>query len=96
MPRVAKAVEENVMPNSVAAVPGDQNVVLEIPISEPHTAAFPIHIELQLDAVLGMTLRRIARGYDRQQATLKNGRRVVDATTAVRKLIETVAESIDQ
>lgn len=68
-------------------------VLVEIPMSEPYASNFPIHVDLQLSKEVGMALRRIARAYDRQQATLANGRRIVDATTALRKVLEVIAES---
>lgn len=91
MPRVAKSDEKTNEINTVEATSG-QTAMLEVPLSEPYSAGFPIHVNLNLDAQTGMTLRRIARGYDRQHATLKNGRRVVDATTALRKLLEDIAD----
>lgn len=94
MPRIAKTTEEKSDATVAEATAADQTTILEVPLSEPMPSAFPIHVNLQLDASLGMVLRRIAKGYDRQQATLKNGRRVVDPHTAVRKLLEDVAESM--
>lgn len=90
MPRLAKSDEKVNEINALEASSG-QTAMLEVPISEPYPSGFPIHVNLNLDAQTGMILRRIARGYDRQHATLKNGRRVVDATTALRKMLEDIA-----
>lgn len=93
MPRVAKKDATNESGEPEVSGQEVNTVVVELPLSEPYTHHFPIHIDLQLSQEVGATLRRIARAYDRQQATLKNGRRVVDATTALRKILETIADA---
>jgi len=95
MPKVAKeeVSEAKLSKHLPSALPDYKTVLVELPISEPFPSNFPIHIDIQLAHEVGMTLRRIARAYDRQQATLANGRRVVDATTALRKILETIADS---
>lgn len=93
MPRVAKQTEEksHVTPEPVEGI---STVLVELPISEPINTSFPIHVDLQLTKDVGVALRRIARAYDRQQATLESGVRVVTPTQALRKILETIAADV--
>lgn len=93
MPRVAKTTEDT-KETAITAAAGEQTAILEIPMAEINGSPFPIHVNLQLDPFVGMTLRRIARAYDNKQATLKNGTRVVTPTQAVRKLLEDIGNAV--
>ena len=69
---------------------GCQMVRLEVPLGEIPETRFPIHLDIRLKSDMASVLRRIAVALDKKQATLSNGRRVIDSSSAMRWLIEQV------
>lgn len=94
MPRVAKKQNESGAVNVASTEDDLQTAMVEIPVSERCPTGFQIHVDLTVNGEAAMTLRRIAKAYDRQQATLKNGTRVVNPTTALRKILEEIGDNI--
>jgi hypothetical protein len=68
-----------------------ETVLVELPICDVPAASWPLHLDVKLTPVQSQALRRITQGLDVQRATLTNGRRVVNATDALRFLLEQVA-----
>ena len=94
MPRVTtKEVESVSVKTKSQEHVTESTVIVEIPVSERLGTGFQIHVDAQLQGEAAMTLRRIAKAFDKQQAVLRNGRRVVDPTTAFRKLLEIIEDA---
>jgi len=91
MPKVAKEEKARIAVKYVEE--SESTVMIEVPLSEPVPSSFPIHVDLQLSREVATALRRMARAYDRQQATLSNGMRIVSPTQALRKILEQIAEA---
>lgn len=93
MPKVAKkevVTEQRITDTSLDM----QTVMIEVPVAERCPTGFQIHVDLTVNGESAMLLRRIAKAYDRRQATLKNGTRVVNPTTALRKMLEDIGDNI--
>lgn len=67
-------------------------VLIEIPISlDLPPSEFGVHVDAHLSARQSTALRRIAMQLDRRQAVLQSGKRVVNATDAIKYLLELIA-----
>ena len=67
-------------------------VLIEVPISpELPPTQFGVHIDTHLTGIQATTIRQVAAQLDRRLAVLKNGKRVVNVTDAVKYLIELIA-----
>lgn len=108
MPRVTipRKPEEAAPPISVVVAPEAQGVIVvdtprigsaivEIPLDEsiPETT-WGIHIDCELTPRQSLAARRAAGAYDKRGARLSNGRRVTDATHAVKAILEEIAGQI--
>ncbi len=78
------------MPKEKSERPRPDTVLVEIPICEVPSASWPLHIDVKLTPAQSKALRRITQGLDVRGATLGNGRRVVNATDAVRFVLEQI------
>lgn len=70
-----------------------RTALVEIPLSEPLSTSFGMHVELRLRSGPAQALRRAATALDQRQARLTNGRRVVNATTAVLWILEQLEQA---
>lgn len=100
MPRIKTNDESEVqsMPSRAAGIADDgdrQTAIVEFPVGPPTQARFGLHIELRIEGKVANALRRIAGGYDRDKATLNNGRRVLSCTDTVRKILEEIADETE-
>jgi len=78
------------MPKEKNERPRPDTVLVELPVCDVPAASWPLHIDVRLTPVQSQALRRITHGLDIQRATLENGRRVVNATDAVRFVLEQI------
>ena len=96
MPRITKgeAAAAELMPGQPEHEAVKQNghgtVLIEVPIAEVQLATFGLHLDVSLKSGPSNALRRVAAALDAQQARLRNGKRVVDASAALRWLIEQI------
>lgn len=75
----------------------DSTVLIEMPISgEVPATEFGLHIDARLTPKQSTVLRRIANQLDKGQARLENGKRIVNATDAVKFMLEQAADSLLQ
>lgn len=66
---------------------------LEVPVAEvPPHGYIARHVDVRFTPDQARQLRRIVQGLDRQQAVLRNGRRVTDGPKALMWLLENLAE----
>ncbi len=72
-----------------------ETVLVELPVCDVPAASWPLHIDVKLTPVQSQALRRVTQGLDVRRATLENGRRVVNATDALRFLLEQLASPSD-
>lgn len=73
---------------------GEAAIVLKLPLGPPPPTSFGLHLDMRLSADASNALRRVAIAYDQRQATLKNGRRIVGANDALRKILEEIADAV--
>lgn len=72
-------------------------LTITIPTAEPPKGGYiSQHCDVQLDRDQARTLRRIVEGLDRQQATTKNGKRVLKPADAVRWMLENLTDTSPQ
>ncbi len=67
------------------------SVLIEVPVADVIPAAWGLHINTHLTPEQSTALRRVTAALDQQLARLSNGQRVVNATGALKYLLEQVA-----
>ena len=71
--------------------PVSDTAIIEVPIDRSvPTTTWGLHLDCELTADQGLAARRVASALDKQQARLRNGRRVVDATAAIKFVLEKI------
>ncbi len=72
----------------------DDSILIEVPLALNFPPSeFGVHIDVHLSVSQSTAIRRVAAQLDRRQATLKNGKRVVNVSDAVKYLMEAIAEA---
>ena len=80
---------EVVTPSAAA----NDSALVEVPLPEVERQSWGLHLNAQLSPDQSHALRRLTVGLDRSLATLANGQRVVNATGAVKYLLELLAQA---
>ena len=79
------------MPKVKDEKPESDSVLIEVPIAEVPPATWGFHINTHLTPQQSRALRRVTAALDQQLAKLSNGQRVVNASGALKYLLEHIS-----
>ncbi len=65
-------------------------VLIEVPVAEVPPATWGLHINTHLSIEQSLALRRVTAALDQRLARLSNGQRVVNASAALKYLLEQI------